>query len=417
MGYRLLGALALTLCFGTSYLQAQNPDYVLRIENGVLPSGNLIEIAVELDNSVPVGGWTYFVVGEDTEIQLASIVSGPTIGMLNGGSPPDTEILNQVSETVYQHSVVIQSPPGVNTLPVGTGTELSVGTYFALPGFVGPSNLELDSSPAFPPSVANAVLDYSLPIVSNGTVTVLANTNADYHFSFFADRLEEGTNDAQVFFDSSMGSSVGVISYGVSVELPLQITGFATGAATLMAQGGMPPDFDDLDTVSDNGFIHIIIVDFDGILALPTGIGQELAVLEVFVPDGFVGESMMEIRDDLGVPLTVIPLGGFPQTPGSTPYCLTTNHSFDRGDCNDDGSYNIADAVTGLEVVFGGNMPPCADACDANNSEEIDIADPIYIFNDLFGTGTPPPGQGQCAPDTGSSSGFPLLCSASSSCP
>ena len=55
---------------------------------------------------------------------------------------------------------------------------------------------------------------------------------------------------------------------------------------------------------------------------------------------------------------------------------------FSRGDCNADGSFNIADAIFGLDILFGGmgTIAPCQDSCDANDDGGFNIADNIYML-------------------------------------
>ncbi|MGE3163411.1 MAG: dockerin type I repeat-containing protein [Planctomycetota bacterium] len=63
-----------------------------------------------------------------------------------------------------------------------------------------------------------------------------------------------------------------------------------------------------------------------------------------------------------------------------------------RGDCNADGTVNVADAVRILSFLFGGAVaPPCADACDCNDDGVVNIADAIAKLGFLFGAGAPPP--------------------------
>jgi hypothetical protein len=63
---------------------------------------------------------------------------------------------------------------------------------------------------------------------------------------------------------------------------------------------------------------------------------------------------------------------------------------FRRGDCGNDGSVGIADAIYQLSVLFGPAEPlPCADACDANDDGLLNIADPVRSLGHLFG-GEPP---------------------------
>ncbi|MFQ5654146.1 MAG: hypothetical protein ACE5GW_05395 [Planctomycetota bacterium] len=64
---------------------------------------------------------------------------------------------------------------------------------------------------------------------------------------------------------------------------------------------------------------------------------------------------------------------------------------FVRGDCNDDGSFDIADPILTLSILFGGAPPAnCDDACDSNDDGALDIADPVYSLGTLFNSGPPP---------------------------
>ena len=74
---------------------------------------------------------------------------------------------------------------------------------------------------------------------------------------------------------------------------------------------------------------------------------------------------------------------------------------FRRGDCNQDGMFDLADPVSQLDTLFAGGAPfACADACDSNDSGGIDLADPIYSLTTLFSGGAAPPAPGT-GPDCG----------------
>jgi hypothetical protein len=92
---------------------------------------------------------------------------------------------------------------------------------------------------------------------------------------------------------------------------------------------------------------------------------------------------------------------------------------FVRGDCNTDGSNNIADAVTVLNVLFPSPTPPtmgCVDACDGNDDGAIDIADAIALLSSLFGLpAIPLPAPTSCGPDP--TTAETLECSIYPNCP
>ncbi len=80
----------------------------------------------------------------------------------------------------------------------------------------------------------------------------------------------------------------------------------------------------------------------------------------------------------------------------------SSSPTFERGDCNGDGGFNIADAIALLSFLFtpGGPPPSCSDSCDANDDGALDIGDAIEILNVLFGGSAvlPPPFAG-CGED------------------
>ena len=66
---------------------------------------------------------------------------------------------------------------------------------------------------------------------------------------------------------------------------------------------------------------------------------------------------------------------------------------FVRGETNDDGMVNIADAIVILGVLFGGSVPvpSCVDKLDVNDDGAANIADAVYLLGFLFTGGNPPP--------------------------
>lgn len=61
-----------------------------------------------------------------------------------------------------------------------------------------------------------------------------------------------------------------------------------------------------------------------------------------------------------------------------------------RGDANNDDQVNIADGVTILLFLFSAGFLPCLDAADINASGGLDIADAVALFAWVFGTGPAP---------------------------
>jgi len=75
---------------------------------------------------------------------------------------------------------------------------------------------------------------------------------------------------------------------------------------------------------------------------------------------------------------------------------------FYRGEANQDGKVNIADAVALLGYLFGGAPEPeCPDAVDCNDDGKVNVADAIALLGYLFGGvgALPEPAGGICGPD------------------
>ena len=78
-----------------------------------------------------------------------------------------------------------------------------------------------------------------------------------------------------------------------------------------------------------------------------------------------------------------------------TYYGSGTPQMFHRGDVNDDGGVDIADAgAVFLFLFLGGTEPPCREAADANNDADVDISDGIFLLGYMFLGDHPPPAPG-----------------------
>ncbi len=91
---------------------------------------------------------------------------------------------------------------------------------------------------------------------------------------------------------------------------------------------------------------------------------------------------------------------------------------FVRGDANDDGSFDVSDAVYQLAALFvpGAPVPTCRDAADTNDDGAVDISDPVEALTSLFvaGASVPPPPSSSCGFDPTADS---LDCVAFGQCP
>lgn len=73
-------------------------------------------------------------------------------------------------------------------------------------------------------------------------------------------------------------------------------------------------------------------------------------------------------------------------------FCVQGSGQQRRGDCNQDGVINIADAIALLSGLFTpGVLVPCESTCDTNDDGAFNIADGIYLLAYLFQAAAPEP--------------------------
>jgi hypothetical protein len=82
--------------------------------------------------------------------------------------------------------------------------------------------------------------------------------------------------------------------------------------------------------------------------------------------------------------------------------CPGESVPFRRGDCNDDGTADLSDAICILNWLFaGGAAPGCTSATNTNGDGQSDITDAIYLLGFLFLGGPPPAAPfDACGPGT-----------------
>ncbi len=95
---------------------------------------------------------------------------------------------------------------------------------------------------------------------------------------------------------------------------------------------------------------------------------------------------------------------------GALPVSQPPVGNFIRGDANDDGAVDLADAVRVLIYLFKGNIvPACLDALDADDSGLVDVTDAVDLLRYLFKRGPAPPAPFP-APGADPTAGDPYHC-------
>ncbi len=169
------------------------------------------------------------------------------------------------------------------------------------------------------------------------------------------------------------------------------------GAYIQSLNGGAGPGFWEANILPD-GITIGTVYGFLGGVSCFYDVPKEIVILTyATVPSTFAGDTDGATTDlefgTLGTISTEMIVSGasLPVTEISGAITLTPGVEFNRGDCNGDNVLNLADPIFLGQVLFGGgSVATCLDACDGNDDGNVDIADVVYVATHLFG-GTPAP--------------------------
>lgn len=270
--------------------------------------------------------------------------------------------------------------------------------------------------------------DLLFPSGSEGPSSLLVQFDrGSFDFTGFVPQQPVGGAVIDVFIQSPIVTIAGQIIAEVqilsitpdmleAIAMVTEITGNVTAGLALL---GFP------DPTGQVAF-NVLFTDLPGdegatMSVIDSGILPLSGILDFDVPLVWVTEPIL-FHSPAGGVLTVDTL--LTSTTGVTvtfeetfPLADSLGEDFQRGDCNTDGSFNIADAVFTLDSLFsGGQTGSCADACDSNDDGSVNIADAIYSLAALFSGGPQPdnPSPGSCGPDPSISD--PLDCEIYDAC-
>ncbi|MGE3165468.1 MAG: hypothetical protein AB7O52_11225 [Planctomycetota bacterium] len=327
-----------------------------------------------------------------------TVVVPPVAGLICNGSVTSTA-LSWVNGTTYtsidirRDGFTITTLPGTSTSFTDTGVAAGAHTY-AVIGRVGAS------------SAAAALCN----------VTVLPTPSLD--FDVFAENVTTSYNQA-----SGIGNfdvSVMLIENAGSPNFPNEVAGFSValgndssvlnptafdlGAPILAMNGGAGPSFHQA-SVATNGVTLGVVFDFMGMAVLSASALQELGVVSYDTnPATLAGNAVGALTTLDFVDFTlgqsvenVVVVGVDAIHPSFNSGVVSlqpmAGGAFRRGDCNVDGTTNIADAVFLLSFLFPVGPAPtlgCQSACDANDDGQLNIADAVRVLDALFGVPASP---------------------------
>lgn len=411
MGTFLSVALSL-VCFA-GVAQGQN---ALTASNETA-AGGTANVTISLDSVDVLQGWS-FGLCNGADVAATAVADGAATAAFNGGAGAD---FNQVNLFADGWTVgVVISFLGMDELAPGTGLELHGADYDALsvvaagdPDIV--ASLDFCATLGAPPVATVVVVGGASvsPDQNSGSITIagappmppsfqyiapndeVAATAANFsaNFAIFRDPAGEAlpTEDTQGF---SMGCSNDAIIAPTAVS--------AIGELADVA-GGAGPDFFGDNTAPEGWTVGVVYAFLGGVF-----IQFDVAKEVISVDYDNVSAVALDVAaltwvDTLGMPpvSNVVVVGGqsigTAGVDGSITFSDTPSVTFLRGDCNDDGIVNIADGVWIINELFlSGPSSPCAAACDANDDDMIDQSDAVYIWNYRFLDGPAPQGGLEC---------------------
>lgn len=211
------------------------------------------------------------------------------------------------------------------------------------------------------------------------------------------------------FVTAAPGDTVAV---GLGLEANFEIAGFSAGVLTPAGVGFVganvgaaiaTADFVMVDEASGPagpGVTFGVVVDFAASNLLPEGVEHSIFEFCYQVPASAslgavfpveLTNQLMPFGSPPPVELLISDAAGVEVIPTLVDGAIVLSSPFLRGDVDESGGWDIGDAVTLLDRLFG--TPPignCLAALDVNSDQTLDVSDPIYLLIFLFEGGPAP---------------------------
>ncbi|MAW76456.1 MAG: hypothetical protein CMJ95_03540 [Planctomycetes bacterium] len=277
-----------------------------------------------------------------------------------------------------------------------TSTVVVIGAGVSAPADALPFTITIEPAPPAPPIVFTISCGDQEASFSSAT-GVGSFTNS---VSIVEDVAPGGEANETQGFSCGVGHDSAVVTATAVQQGPvLQAMNGGSGAEYF--QPGIEPDgctvgciydFAGIDIATFGVATEVLSIDYDTVAGALAGSAPGSSQTTNLTPVAGLGPNAVTL---------VIVVGGQSVSMQSQAGVVTlvATGGFNRGDCNDDGNYDIADAITLLDNLFLDGEVFCDDACDGNDDELKDIADAVFVLSSLFVNGPMPPGNGTCAPD------------------
>ncbi len=429
--------------FGTQNAMAQSTFVISAADQSVASSGGQASFSLDFSIQQTTGtieetrGFSFSCGHDDTLLAVTSSGTGPyvpgTLGpitALNGGTGPDF-IQGEIFPNGFTCGVIYAFTAQNQTITYEIAKPVISADYETLPGALTGvtgdllTQISQGSGLGSPPTATVVVIGSgeSAPAsVETCSVTIQAAPpivfNCQVEDSAASFNGSSGTGSATVGLsiseDIAAGGSANLtqgFSLGLSYDgQVIDATGVTQGASLSALESGAGAEFFNVSLLA-GGLTVGCIYDFQGVSFIDFGLPEEVLSIDFDTVAGTLAGSApssvtettltpIEGLGPTGVTLVMVVDGtSIPMNGLSGVLSLTALGGFDRGDCNVDGTLDLADVIKLLGGLFSGDTLLCNDACDGNDDEVMDIADAIVLLGVLFSGDPAPPGSGSCAPD------------------
>ncbi len=375
--------------------------------SGTVPEGGSGTLSMTMDNSgQEIAGWSLGVCNDPAVATVSAAASGAGTQTAKNGGPPDFDEISTFPNGATQGVVLCFT--GCAVVGDTSGFELLTVDYDGVAE--GESSVDFCDTLGSPPVATVIVVGGAslAPNQNSGTLTVVGVP--DPEFTYSAASTSANYNPADGNASAAVGISIAETdNSGLGAPFPNETQGFSMGLANsaevtptdVTLSLGFDPDFGEIGIFS-NGWTAGVVYSFTGGTTASFPSASEVASATYETGGSMAGNetgatASLTWDNGLGSPpvSNVMVVGGASLDANFEDGAIALNPvitvDFIRGDANSDARVNIADGVWIINELFlGGPTNPCSMANDSNGDGSTDAGDAVYIFNYRFLDGPMP---------------------------
>ena len=375
--------------------------------SGTVPEGGSGTLSLTMDNSgQEIAGWSLGVCNDPAIATVNAANSGADTETSKNGSPPDFNQISTFADGATQGVVLCFT--GCAVVTDVSGFEMLTVDYQGVAE--GQSDIAFCDSLGTPPVATVIVVNGAslAPTQNGGTLDVVGVPDPEYGYS--AGNASANYNPADGNANASVGISITETDFsGLGAPFPNATQGFSMGLSnsaevaptSVNLSLGFEADFAETATFA-NGWTAGVVYSFTGGITATFETATEVISVDYETAGSMAGNetgatATLTWDDGLGSPpvANVVVVDGASLNANFSDGSIALNPvvtvDFIRGDANSDARVNIADGVWIINELFlGGPANPCPVSSDSNGDGNTDAGDAIYIFNYRFLDGPMP---------------------------